>query len=260
MKPYKAPFGCSPSNLFPRPDIGSPPRIWNLEWLPGLNQTNNDSLSFVSDSTYQISYPEACGDSCVLKILLPARNHNWSYIDMSSHVQDVPGNWHRHLWDGISIRRGCPSVDKSRIPSWGGAWLAPAFPIRLYITGKLRLEGMTYRGKAEAWLMMTSSNGTFSALLAICAGNSPVPGEFPTQRPVTRSFDLFFDLRLNKRLSKQSWGWWFETLSCPLWRHRNVIQKLCKTDLANINSVWRNRVNISMGPVTRQPLMQLLSR
>ena len=37
----------------------------------------------------------------------------------------------------------------------------------------------------------------FSALLAICAGNSPVPGEFPTQRPVTRSFDVFFDLRLN---------------------------------------------------------------
>ena len=36
---------------------------------------------------------------------------------------------------------------------------------------------------------------TFSALLVICAGNSPVPGEFPAQRPVTRSFDVFFDLR-----------------------------------------------------------------
>ena len=63
---------------------------------------------------------------------------------------------------------------------------------------------------------------TFSALLAICVGNSPVPGEFPAQRPVTRSFDVFFDLRLNKRLSKQSWGWWFETLSLPLWRHCNA--------------------------------------
>ena len=62
---------------------------------------------------------------------------------------------------------------------------------------------------------------TFSALLAICAVNSPVPGEFPAQRPVTRSFDVFFDLRLNKRLSKHSWGWWFETLSRPLWRHCN---------------------------------------
>ena len=62
---------------------------------------------------------------------------------------------------------------------------------------------------------------TFSAVLAICAGNSPVPGEFPAQRPVTRGFDVFVDLRLNKRLSKQSWGWWFETLSRPLWRHCN---------------------------------------
>ena len=63
---------------------------------------------------------------------------------------------------------------------------------------------------------------TFYALLAICTGNLQVTGEFPAQRPVTRSFDVFFDLRLNKRLSKQSWGLWFETLSRPLWRHRNV--------------------------------------
>ena len=44
---------------------------------------------------------------------------------------------------------------------------------------------------------------------------------FPSQRPVTWIFDIFFDLRLNKRLSKQSRSWWFETLSCPLWRHCN---------------------------------------
>ena len=62
---------------------------------------------------------------------------------------------------------------------------------------------------------------TFSALLAICAGNSPVPGEFPAQRPVTRSFDVFFDLRRIKGLNKQSRGWWSETLSRPLWRHSN---------------------------------------
>ena len=42
------------------------------------------------------------------------------------------------------------------------------------------------------------------------------------QRLGTRSFDVFLDLRLYKRLSKQSWGWWFETPSLPLWRHRNV--------------------------------------
>ena len=64
---------------------------------------------------------------------------------------------------------------------------------------------------------------TFPALLAICVGNSPVTGEFPAQRPVRRSFDVFFDLRLNKRLSKQWRGWWFETPSHPVWRHCNVI-------------------------------------
>ena len=64
---------------------------------------------------------------------------------------------------------------------------------------------------------------TFSALLALCVGNSPVTDEFPTQRPVTRSFDVFFDLRVNKRLSKQSWGWWLETPSRSLWRHSNAI-------------------------------------
>ena len=63
--------------------------------------------------------------------------------------------------------------------------------------------------------MMTSSNGNiFRVTGHLC-------GEFPAQRPVTRNFDVFFDLRLNKRLSKQSWGWWFETLSRPLLRHCN---------------------------------------
>ena len=63
---------------------------------------------------------------------------------------------------------------------------------------------------------------TFSALLALCVGNSSVPDEFPTQRPVTRSFDVFFELCLNKRLSKQLRGWWFEMPSFSFWRHCNV--------------------------------------
>ena len=79
---------------------------------------------------------------------------------------------------------------------------------------------------------------TFSASLAICAGNSPVPGEFPTQRPVTQSFDVFFDLRLNKRLSKQWWGWWFGTLSRPLWRHRNDHSKCLRNPSALVTPVF----------------------
>ena len=69
---------------------------------------------------------------------------------------------------------------------------------------------------------------TFSALLAICVGNSPVLVEFPAQRPVTQNFDILFDLHPNKRLSKQWRGWWFETPSCPFWRH--------------LNEIWRHQV------------------
>ena len=84
----------------------------------------------------------------------------------------------------------------------------------------LQQPGIISPGKlANSWWRHQME--TFSALLALCAGNSLVTGEFSSQRPVTRSFDVFFDLRLNKRLSKQSWGWWLETLSCPSWRHCN---------------------------------------
>ena len=81
---------------------------------------------------------------------------------------------------------------------------------------------------------------TFSALLAICAGNSPVPGEFPAQRPVMQDFAVFFDLRLNKRLSKQSWGWWFEMLPRPLWRHSSVnfLIKGASANVATVMIIW----------------------
>ena len=78
---------------------------------------------------------------------------------------------------------------------------------------------------------------TFSVSLALCAGNSPVTAEFPSQRPVTRSFDVFFDLRLNKRLSKQSWCWWFETPSGPLWRHCNAFHEFFDTGVAHVHLV-----------------------
>ena len=71
---------------------------------------------------------------------------------------------------------------------------------------------------------MTSSNGNIFRVTGHLCGVFTGPGELPTRRPVTRSFDVFFDLRLNKRLSKQWWDWWFETLSHPLWRHRNGIK------------------------------------
>ena len=64
---------------------------------------------------------------------------------------------------------------------------------------------------------------TFAALLTLCEENTPFTGGFPSPRPVTRRFKFLFDLRLDKRLSKQSRRWWFETPSRSLWRHCNVI-------------------------------------
>ena len=93
-------------------------------------------------------------------------------------------------------------------------------------TPRLYFNGIQYQLHHGSDLIITwwrHQMEEFSALLAICAGNSPVPGEFLAQRPVMWSFDVFFDLRLDERLSKQSWGWWFETPSRPLWRYCNDI-------------------------------------
>ena len=74
--------------------------------------------------------------------------------------------------------------------------------------------------------MMTSSNGNIFRITGHLCGEFTGPRWIPPQRSVTWNFDVFFDLRLNKQLSKQSWGWWFEMLSCPLWRHCNDITAL----------------------------------
>ena len=105
----------------------------------------------------------------------------------------------------------------------------------------------------------------FSTLLALCARNSPVTSEFPSQRPVTRSFDIFVDLRRNKRLSKQLWGWWFETPSRSLRRHSHakktwrathppkLVNKKCKykIDPASIvEDMERTRFGLLQGRTT----------
>ena len=78
-----------------------------------------------------------------------------------------------------------------------------------------------HKGPITQKFMMTSSNGNIFRVTGPLCGEFTGPGEFPAQRPVTWSFDVFFHLRLNKRLSKQPWGWWFETPAWSLWRHRN---------------------------------------
>ena len=78
---------------------------------------------------------------------------------------------------------------------------------------------------------------TFSVLLALCAGNSPVTGEFPAQRPETRSFDVFFDLRLNKRMNEQSRRQLFETPSRPLWHHcHDIWGRVCHKQVSRVGT------------------------
>ena len=74
-------------------------------------------------------------------------------------------------------------------------------------------------------IMMTSSNGNIFRVTGPLCGEFTGPGEFPAQRPVTRSFDVFFDMRPNKLLIKQPWDWWFETPSWSLWRQCNNFVK-----------------------------------
>ena len=107
---------------------------------------------------------------------------------------------------------------------------------------------------------------TFSALLAFMKGIHrspvdsphrwipPVTGGFPSQRPVTRTFDVFFDMRLNKRLNKESRRHWFETPLQSLWRHCNamtmsyiailvcqdkVVAKLCAIKYQLLKGTWQ---------------------
>ena len=97
------------------------------------------------------------------------------------------------------------------------------FFIVIHIQQKINLNVFHFQQRIHlpflAHLMMTSSNGNIFRVTGPLSGeftghwwipgNSPVTGEFPAQRPAMRSFDVFFDLHLNVRLSKQSWGWWF---------------------------------------------------
>ena len=99
-----------------------------------------------------------------------------------------------------------------------------------------------YHNTFESLTMMTSSNGNISRVTGPLCGEFTGPGEFPTQRPVTRSFVVFFDLRLNKPLSKQPWGWWFETPSWSLWRH-------CSASLWLLAKQFRTHYNSASLPV-----------
>ena len=123
----------------------------------------------------------------------------------------------------------------------------------IYFMNESRCPGSPFSGSIGVMItypqlfccvMMTSSNGNIFRVTGHLCEEFTGPGEFSAQRPVTGSFNVFFDL--NKRLSKQSWGWWFETLLCPLWRHCNV-----DITLINTSAPDRPRVANSGGAASK---------
>ena len=149
---------------------------------------------------------------------VPLYNQTWFIIKMSSYRYRKSHSCDKRILRPSYLHHGISYTGKMASLYWIRAQLPMVCPLSQAIVPS--------GAPCSSITMMTSSNRNISALLTICAGNSPVPGEFPAQRPVTRSFDVFFDLRLNKPLSKQSWGWWFETPSRPLLHHCNALD-LC---------------------------------
>ena len=125
------------------------------------------------------------------------------------YLNKIGPGWHQNQIRYWPIIKGVPVL--SVIGKYGLCEDRIGLPIYFLQT--------TWRGGCQPAVttrMMTSSNGNiFRVTGHLC-------GEFTGHR----NFDVFFDLRLNKRLSKQSRGWWFETPVCPLWRHCNAHEHL----------------------------------
>ena len=92
-------------------------------------------------------------------------------------------------------------------------------------TPNASLSHLSYMLSLVNIVMMMSSNGNVFHVTGHLCGEFTGPSEFSAQRSVMRSFGVFFYLCLNKQLSKQACGWWFETLSHPLLHQCNGEEK-----------------------------------
>ena len=141
-------------------------------------------------------------------IYIPWKQSSWGQHGV--HLGPVGSRW-APCWPHEPCYQGCSSIVSPNGWRLNGK-IESSY--RNMIINNI-LQTTSYTLPSEFSNMMTSSNGN---IFRVIVGEFTGPGEFPTQRPVTRSFDVFFDLRLNKRLSKQPWGWWFEVPSWSLWR------------------------------------------
>ena len=117
-------------------------------------------------------------------------------------------NW---MWIEKTYKQ--PLLNTMRIPMASSQLVDTYNLITKYETSKYLIYSTTMvaEGLVECCIsfhiMMTPWNGNIFCVTGLYAGNLPVTGEFPSLKPLMRSFDVFFDLHLNKRLSKQSIRW-----------------------------------------------------
>ena len=170
--------------------------------------------------------------------------NNWSFVPIFLKMYRALMRWtpwsflgggggdESPLWGHSPRMRSGGSGDEGSLPN-SFRWEFILYIKTHFYGGALTLHFMEEHSSPTSIFpvfMMKSSNGNMFRVTGfyawnspVTAWNSPVTGEFPSHRPVTRSFDVFFDLRLNKRLSKQPRHQWFETPSGSLWRHCYVV-------------------------------------
>ena len=149
---------------------------------------------------FSVTSEKVCEEECRISknLEVPRYPSRWLFWIMSCDQRELSRN--------ISSLKARDSSEKACL--FLKLWLVPC-----------RLIGSAVRCQEICRPIWRHQMETFFTLLALCEGNPLVTGGFPSQRPVTRSFDVFFDLRLNKLLSKKSRRRWFETPSRSLWLH-----------------------------------------
>ena len=188
---------------------------------------------------------------------------DWSCLGLGFHsAHRRTGRWRPDLPPPVFLRRHCQNTGfSSRSRSHGPPHWIWSMEIYILVWWRSGPDAVGCRylwtGNSGGFIFRSCNRGswwcrqmeTFSALLALCAGNSPVTGEFPAQTPVARGVDVFFDLRLNKRLSNQTRRWWFEMPLGPLWRHRYAYLASSVVDACAEVPPWRRPCHsCSCGP------------
>ena len=138
------------------------------------------------------------------------------------------------IWDKFAYRRLAANLSEILLyineKRYESVVLVQGVPCLVFLCCKFERDRWSQRSTSKQKLLKASGRvGAILTTVASCGcpqcfvrGFHRSPVNSMHKRPVTRSFGFFFDLHLNKQFSKESWGWWLETPSCPLWRHCSV--------------------------------------